>query len=73
MKNEKYFLNYDPKEDCYYLKKTSKYEINDWGYYVVNNKLYSKKNKMVFDTLEEAEKELKKVNKIIKRKWGRIK
>lgn len=72
MKNEKYFLNYDPKEDCYYLEKTSKYEINDWGYYVINNRLYSKKNKMVFDTLEEAEKELKKVNKIIKRKWGRI-
>lgn len=55
MKNEKYFLNYNPKEDCYYLEKTSKYEINDWGYYVINNRLYSKKNK------------------IIKRKWGRIK
>ena len=66
MKKALYFINYDSLNDCYYIKKTSNYYINDFNYYVVNNCLYSKKNNMIFETEAEAKKELKKVNKILK-------
>lgn len=66
MKKILYFINYDPIEDCYYLRKSRSYSINEWNYYELNGNLYSKKNKMVFDTEEEAKKELKRINKILK-------
>lgn len=55
----KYFINYNPKQDSYHIKKSNSYSINDWGYYSLNGALYSPKADIVFDSLEEAKNSLK--------------
>lgn len=33
MKKELYFTGFDCLNDCYFILKTSSYNINNWGYY----------------------------------------
>lgn len=62
-KPAKYFVNYDPVKDSYYIRKSCYYSKNSWNYYQMGGKLYSPKANLVFDTLKEAQESLKTARK----------
>lgn len=64
-RQKKYFINFDARQDKYFIKSTCYWSINDFGYYNIQGSLYSPKSNMIFDSIDDARKELKKVNKLI--------
>ena len=63
MNKIKYFVNYEGREDCYYIVASSTYSLFMYGDYLKNGFIYDKEN--VFDTLEEARKSLDYTSKRI--------
>lgn len=64
-RQKKYFINFDARQDKYFIRSSCYWSINDFGYYNMQGRLYSPKNNMIFDSIDDAIKELEKVSKLI--------